>query len=322
MKFAAAVFLFCLGLIPAMGQGALGKLPRVSVNGQVYVPLQEWGRANNFELRWLGKEDLQLGGQSNKVHFTVNSQKAEINGVGISLSLPVAARNGAGYIALLDLQTAVHPILFPRKGTGSVRVVCLDPGHGGKDPGNLDGKNQEKKYTLLLAQEVASMLKEAGIRTIFTRSSDRFIELPSRPEVANRNRADLFLSLHFNSAPVKSVSGIEVYCLTPAGASSTNARGEGASARNFPGNAQNEKNVLLAYELQRSLLRRLSAEDRGVHRARFSVLRDARMPAVLVEGGFMTHAAEGRKLATASYRQEMARAIVLGVEGYRRIVEQ
>src|SRR4029077_10148741 len=103
--------------------------------------------------------------------------------------------------------------------------------------------------------------------------SDKKIELPMRPELAKRRGADLFVSLHFNAFPEKSVQGAEVYCLTPAGAPSSNARGEGAGAGLFAGNRSNDKNMFLAYQLQKSLTKNLTVEDRGVHRARFWVLR-------------------------------------------------
>ena len=109
--------------------------------------------------------------------------------------------------------------------------------------------------------------------------------------------------------------------MTPPGAPSSNARGEGASAGWFPGNRYNEKNVYLAYLLQKSLTKGLGMEDRGVHRARFAVLREATMPAVLIEGGFMSHPVEGRNIADPAYRRQMARAIMDGIIAYKRQAE-
>src|SRR5258705_10751 len=102
-----------------------------------------------------------------------------------------------------------------------------------------------------------------------------------------------------NSAPssASTVRGAEGYCSAPPGAPSRNGYGEGASAGFFPGNRFNDRNVYLAYLLQKSLTKGPGAEDRGVHRARFVVLRDATMPAVLIEGGFLSHPVEGRNIA-------------------------
>ena len=186
----------------------------------------------------------------------------------------------------------------------------------------MDSK-QEKTYTLLLAQEIRQQLARAGLKATLTRNTDTFIELPDRPDTANRQKADLFVSLHFNSTETgrNEVHGAETYCLTPAGASSTNARGEGAGAGSFVGNRFNEKNMFLAYQVQKALTRSLGVEDRGVRRARFAVLRDAAMPAVLIEAGFLSHPTEGRKIFTPAYRQQMARAIVDGLLAYKRTVE-
>jgi len=186
------------------------------------------------------------------------------------------------------------------------------------------GPNQEKKYALLLAQEVRQCLTRAGFRVSLTRTSDKFLDLPDRPDVARERRADLFVSLHFNSTETSrsSVHGAQVFCLTPAGASSTNARGEGGGAGWFAGNRNNDRNLFLAYEVQKSLTRSLGVEDHGVRRARFVVLRDAVMPAILIEAGFMSHPDEGRKIFTAAYRHQLAQAITDGILAYRRGVER
>ena len=166
-------------------------------------------------------------------------------------------------------------------------------------------------------------LVRAGLKVTLTRSTDAFVELPERPDLARRQKADLLVSLHFNSTDTgrNEVHGAEVYCLTPAGASSTNARGEGGGAGWFAGNRYNEKNLLLAYQVQKSLTRSLAVPDRGVRRARFAVLRDAVMPAILIEAGFMSHPDEGRKIFTPAYRKEVARAIVDGLLAYKKMAE-
>ena len=284
-------------------------------------------KANNFEGRWLKpNETLQLTKNSSKLVLTLDSREAQINGVQVWLLLPTAARNGACCLAQLDVERTLQPLLSPTRAQASARIrtICLDPGHGGKDPGNQVGSNQEKQYTLLLAREVRAQLAQAGLKATFTRSTDTFIELPTRADLAKRQSADLFVSLHLNAAETgrDSVQGAEVYCLTPAGANSTNARGEGAGAGAFPGNRHNDQNLCLAYQVQKSLTRNLGVADRGVRRARFAVLRDAVMPAVLIEAGFMSHPTEGRKIFTAAYRQKMARAIVEGLLAYKRLVEK
>jgi N-acetylmuramoyl-L-alanine amidase len=164
-------------------------------------------------------------------------------------------------------------------------------------------------------------LTRAGFKVSLTRNTDTYIELPQRPELAKRRNADLFLSLHFNAFPQNTVRGTEVYCLTPSGAPSSNAQGETAGSGWSIGNRNNPKNISLAYQVQKSLTRNLSVEDRGLRRARFWVLRDAAMPAILIEAGFMTHPSEGRKIFDPAYRRQIARAIVEGVLAYKKISE-
>lgn len=300
-------------------------MERVEFLGRDYVRLADWARANNFESRIMtGEKILQLTNRSHKLTFEVDSRVAEIDGVKAVLSFPVAARFGVGYIATLDLQSTIQPLLTPRKISGTkIKTICLDPGHGGRDTGNIHGGAQEKKYTLLLAQELRGQLARAGFKVVLTRTVDSSVDLPARAAIANQRGADLLISLHLNATATSKneVKGIETYCFTPAGASSSNAGGRGSEARPSRGNRNDEKNVLLAHQLQRSLAKNLSAEDRGVKRARFQVLRDAEMPAVLIEAGFLSHPGEGRKLLDPAYRKQIANAIVVGVKNYKLSVE-
>jgi N-acetylmuramoyl-L-alanine amidase len=330
MKLANVPCLIAM-LFIAFGRHTIEAAPRrppvQRASGPAYVRLTDWARSRDFELRWLKKDEtLQLTRQSARLLFTVDSNEADVNGVGIRLLFPVAIREGVPSLSQLDAQMTLDPILSaprPRRGT-SVTRICLDPGHGGIDPGNRVGSHQEKTYTLLLAQELAAQLTRAGYKVTLTRDTDRFIELSERPAIAKRRSADLFISLHFNSAPssANTVRGAEVYCMTPVGAPSTNTRGEGGSAGWYPGNRSNDKNVNLAYQLQKSVTKSLGAEDRGLHRARFAVLRDATMPAVLIEAGFMSNPSEGRKIFDGGYRKQIAKAIVDGIGAYRKGVEQ
>lgn len=323
----------CLWLAVALGSARAAQSSARApgpgkVAGQAYVRLADWAKAQGLEVRWrTPDETLELRGAAARLELTVDSRQTQINGVQVWLLFPVVTENGAVWLAQLDVDLTLRPLLTPPRvqpGT-RVRTICLDPGHGGKDPGNQTGSHQEKRYTLLLAQEVRKQLARAGMKVFLTRTSDTFIELPDRPGAAKRRKADLFLSLHFNgvgSERASVVQGAEVYCLTPAGIASTNARGEGAGSGSFTGNRNNSLNLFLAYHMQKALTGNLAVEDRGVRRARFAVLRDAAMPAALVEAGFMSHPVEGRKILTAVYRQQVAKAIVAGLLAYQRAVER
>jgi N-acetylmuramoyl-L-alanine amidase len=297
----------------------------IRVSGREYVSLTDWAEGRDMRIRWLKRDEtFELSNSTWRISLGVDSRRAELNGVAVWLLFPVVSRNASLWISQEDTFFTLRPILSPpaAKTAKPIRTICLDPGHGGEDPGLMLGSNHEKTYTLLLAQELRQQLTKAGFKVTLTRSTDSSLDLPTRPELARRRNADLFLSLHFNavaeSAARRTVRGVEVYCLTPSGAPSTNSRGESRPRSSSPGHRNNEKNLLLAYQIQRSLTRSLDAEDRGVHRGNLAVLRDAIMPAVLVEAGFLSHPAEGKKILTAAYRRDIAKAVVAGVQAYQQ----
>ena len=302
-------------------------------NGQYYVPLEEFARANGFSLMSLKRGDeAVLTNRNVRLVFDVNSAQAEIAGVNVRLSFPIAADHGELLISKLDIDAALDPLIYPQKPrTRKITTICLDPGHGGRDSGNHVGGrlwgHSEKTYTLALALELQQQLEQAGFHVILTRCRDVYVELPERPAIANHDGADLFISLHFNASPVDQgdISGPETYCITPVGAPSSNAHGEGGEFGTPAGgfgatmaNRDENKSLLLAYKMERSLVVNLHANDRGVRRARFAVLRDAAMPAILIEGGYMTNPVEGKKIYSAAYRSQLAAAIVKGVLSYQK----
>jgi N-acetylmuramoyl-L-alanine amidase len=298
------------------------------VNGQSYVPLADWARGNGFYgfTRNRGLE-IVLTNRTARLVFDVDSAQAQINGVNVRLSFPIANAKGVPLIAQLDLDKTVRPLLFPSRyiEPKKITTICLDPGHGGKDSGNRVGfgffGHSEKTYTLLLAFELRDQLKKLGFNVVLTRTKDEYVELPDRPALANKRGADLFVSLHFNAAQTgkDEVAGPETYCITPVGASSSNAQGEGGDSSATTANRFENKSLLLAYQMEKSLVQNLNANDRGVRRARFAVLRDAAMPAILIEGGYMTNPAEGKKIYDSTYRKQMAAAIVKGILNYQKI---
>jgi N-acetylmuramoyl-L-alanine amidase len=312
----SAVFLLLLVVGPAWAAPApSGQLGRLSINGQEYVRLPDWARLNGFQAAWLSRQELRLAGGGTRLTFTANTQKANINGVNVWMTAPVALQNGALCLAWVDLQATVQPLLWPAHRSPRPALICLDPGHGGKDTG-FKGRQTEKDCTLSLARELAAQLRRAGYKVFLTRSWDTYVNLEERIETARRRGADLFISLHFNATSGSEVRGSEVYCLTPPHTASTNARGAGGHAGTLPGNLHNESNLQLAWQIQRALVNRMALEDRGVRRARWAVLWPARMPAVLVEGGFLSNPTEARNIGNSAWRSQFASAVVEGVRAY------
>jgi N-acetylmuramoyl-L-alanine amidase len=295
------------------------------INGHQYVSLAHWADAFGYHLVHDGRQNAVLYTKgASQVDFEKDSQTAEINGVNVLLSFPVAVDKGEFLIAQMDLDKTVEPLVFPwREDDHKIRTIVIDPGHGGKDPGNRFGWHSEKTYTLLLAIDLSRALEAAGFKTILTRTKDAYVDLDERPDIANRKHADLFVSLHFNATASSrsSVSGAETYCITPVGASSSNAQGRGAGYGRTTANSAETESLLLAYEVQKALVKNLGADDRSVRRARFAVLRDAKMPAILVESGYMTHPVEGTKIFTVEYRKQIAAAITKGILDFQRLTQ-
>ena len=296
------------------------------INGHSYTALSGWSAANGFRLQ------ARAGGLVSytnrlalRLVFEKDSRTAQINGVNVAMSFPAAYDKGEMFVSQLDLTKTVEPLAFAPNWRKKISTIVLDPGHGGKDTGNRVGSRffgySEKTYTLALAKELRDQLKKAGFNVLLTRTNDTFVELTGRPDLANRRNADLFVSLHFNATESgkAEVSGSETYCITPVGAASSNAEGVGANYGATPANAVEKKSLLLAYAVQKSLVKNLAAEDRSVRRARFAVLRDCKMPAILVESGYMTHPVEGKKIFDAGYRKQIAAAVVKGVLNYQKL---
>jgi N-acetylmuramoyl-L-alanine amidase len=294
------------------------------INGQNYVSLAGWARANGLNCSRLKRGgEIIATNRMTRLVFDVDSRNAEINGTQVALSFPIANQKGVALIAQLDLNTAVGPLLFPSRfvEAKTIKTICLDPGHGGKDTGNRTFWHSEKTLTLALAFELRDQLKKAGFNVILTRTTDKYVELTDRPALANKRNADLFVSLHFNAIETgrNEVSGPETYCITPVGASSSNAQGEGRDYGPTTANRYESKSLLFACQIEKSLVQNLGVNDRGVRRARFAVLRDAAMPAILIECGYMTHPVEGEKILDAAYRRQMAQAIVKGILDYQKL---
>jgi len=218
--------------------------------------------------------------------------------------------------------------------------VVLDPGHGGRDSGALGrGGLKEKDVALSVTLRLKRLLEKRGVRVVMTRGSDRFITLLERSRIANRSKADLFLSIHCNASTSRSVSGLESFALSwgisdsyragkaaarhkpsdliPGAADRVSAGAERAVLRAHMGE-QRRQSQALARAVQAEMVRRLGEPARGVKFRNFSVLRETYVPAALAEVGFISHPATERKMRTSYYRQSIAEALAEGVARYAR----
>lgn len=296
----------------------------VKIDGVDYVDLAEFGRRFDLKAAWIKtQERLVLKSETQRLEFEADTRESAINGLRVMLGEPVKLHKKALKLSRIDAEKFIGPMLRPGVGAPAapaLKLIALDAGHGGEDPGTANArlKVNEKTFALDVAQRLKKLLEAKGYAVLMTRTTDKFIELPDRPEIARRAGADLFLSLHFNAAPPQ-VTGVEVFSLTPQYQFSSNdpARKERDEARLAnPGNANDHWNAVAGAAMHRALLRELKASDRGHKRQRWRVLRDATCPAVLIESGYLSNDAEARKIATPAYRQQIAEGIAAGVDAY------
>jgi N-acetylmuramoyl-L-alanine amidase len=301
----------------------------VSVDGKAYVNIADFVRYYGFDTTWKQNGlDVTLRSKYKRFQLRINSRECFVNRVRIWLNdSPLENRNSI-LISEIDVQKTLDPVLrawsVPRR---KVRTVMIDPGHGGEDKGAQGRRSIEKILTLDLAARVEKLLRQAGFRTLMTRRDDSYVSPEERPEMLNSSEADVFLSLHCNSAkPNAEPNGVETYCLTPSGQSSTGTLRRRWRLTHFDeeaGNQFDEHNALLAYLVQYKILAGVTGvEDRGIKRARFVVLKDAERPAILVESGFLSHPSEEKRLLDARYRDKLAVAIVEGIRAYATLMNR
>ncbi len=216
-----------------------------------------------------------------------------------------------------------------------VRRVIIDAGHGGHDTGAIGAKGtREKDVSLSIAKKLAARLEEAGLEVLLTRDDDTYVKLEDRTRFANRQKGDLFISVHCNAAPSRTMRGIETYTLNTssnrysirlaARENSTTERGVGDLQyilADLATKANTGESAHLAERVQRSLVRNLSGEykgvkDLGTKEALFFVLLGAKMPAILVETSFLSHPEEEERLASDEYQQSVADSISEAVGGF------
>jgi N-acetylmuramoyl-L-alanine amidase len=289
-----------------------------------YRDLATWGADRQLKAVSRG-EEIHLTNRWMKFQFRNDSSRLLFNDVEFRLSDKVVFQQGRFRVSQRDIDTLLSPLIAPPKRGGKpIRLIAINAGHGGKDPGNMEGARKEKVYTLALAKELSRKLKAAGFSVAMLRNDDDYIPLEDRAAEANRLKADLYVSLHFNGyegAGAASVNGLETYCLTPSGAASSNDAGRHGAGWQA-GNANDRENITLAHLVHRAVLDQTPLIDRGVRRARFKELTLLRMPGVLIEAGYMTHPADSRQIYAAKSREALASAIVDGIVRHKRLIER
>lgn len=292
------------------------------------------------------------GGRIGRLLWTESGQEAQLR---LTLSSPSTARifvlAADGELParlVVDLTAATAsgrstatpspaPVVPHPPSTGR-RVIVIDPGHGGEDPGAVGGDLKEKDVAFDVARRMASFLSaDPRLKVILTREDDTRVPLRRRFRIAEEAGADLFVSIHLNASPNRTASGAEVYFLSIGAATDEGAKEaarlenevdpdyvveEDANLGNLPFSLSlRQSDTLrrsssLAEVVLNLLADRALAEARGVRQAGFAVLKSFQIPSILVEIGFISSEKDRERLADAAYRQRLAEALGDGVQRY------
>ncbi len=300
-----------------------------------YVSVDDLAKHYGLKTAWarLGLERTLSDAHNARFTFETKRRDCYFDGVRVFLGAPVEFHHGELWVSKLDVIKTIDPLFRPEDHLALLppappRLIVIDAGHGGADPGkqNLKLKLNEKDLTLDVVLRLKKMLEQQGYAVQLTRSGDTKLaadqrtDLERRANTANVAGADLFLSVHFNAVEARDaarVSGTETYVMTPQyQLSSTDNNGDSLTKTAFPGNKQDAANVVLGYNLHRSLLAGLKTSDRGFKRGRLRVLCFPSCPAALLEAAYLSNGAEAARLGTPAFREQIAEAIANGVQAY------
>ncbi len=320
-----------------------------SINNTVYYPLSTICEHLKISCDYdpIGREVTLRKADATEIKLLLDSSIVLVNGYPVDLQDDVLMHNGIVVVPekfkerVLDkfycFIPAGAPSAYP--GVFQVKRIVIDAGHGGKDPGAVARSGlREKDVNLDIAMRLGRLLEAQGIEVVRTRSSDKFISLEERSKIANSSNADLFVSIHTNSARSSRLNGFEVFYVTEN--VDDNERAVSAARnyslkldeRYFSGESLNLKatlwdmiytrnradSVSLAQSICQSVNRSLGLKILGVKGAPFYVLKDTRIPAVLVEVGFISNSNEGKYLRNPFYRQQIAETIAEGILNYSK----
>ena len=214
------------------------------------------------------------------------------------------------------------------------QTVIIDAGHGGRDPGAISRGRREKHITLSIARKLRNKLRAKGYKVLMTRKSDRYISLTQRTDFANRNKGAIFISIHANARPKRKsrhrvYKGIEVFYLSLRNVKRIKHRKSFHRGRRvysrysynqMTSRSKIKKSCKLSIDLKRELFKSLRKKyrviDKGIKRSDFWVLLGTKMPAILIETGYLTNRQEGKRLVNNHYQNLLVKGIAEGVDDY------
>ncbi len=321
-------------------------LPVYNINGVTYVPLITLCEQRGVNLAYdTFTKTVTLTRGACKVNLMAGESIAIIDGAPQHLKHRVDFYNGTIVVPkeftvqIMDT-VFLNKTVMPERPVSYVRdikTIVIDAGHGGYDPGAI-GKTglREKNINLDIANRLAKILRDKGLKIIMTRTSDYFVSLERRVEISNSAKADLFISIHTNANTIRDMNGFEVYHVSSEISDLRRAKLSADNAMldlektSYDQLTSNLKTILwdmiyassraesvdLAQSICRAVNNGLCVKVIGVKSAGFQVLKGAHMPAVLVEIGFLSNEKEEHKLKNTYYRQQITDAISEGIKNY------
>src|ERR1044071_169897 len=323
-RWFAVAFLASVLAISQRAASAADEWKIIKVNGSDYLTVENISQFYGLPAGIAAsgeKEEFETA--KNPLEFVGGTRQTMINGARSWLCFPVIEQDGKFLVSRTDVAKTIEPLVRPHRvpDVGRVQTVVLDPGHGGHDKGQVSRYGSEKDFALDVARKLRPILQAKGFRVIMTREGDYFVPLEVRAKIANSARNSIFVSIHFNATnDDPNATGFEIFSFTPRGALSTSDGNVNANSFNMqPGSSVDAQSMALSACIYHSLLGQLPEYDRGIKRARFAVLRLTKVPAVLIEGGFLTERGESKLISNKDWRAKFAGAIGVGIESYQAL---
>ncbi len=295
----------------------------VKIGGRRYVPISDVADFYRLNTTVATGKSFLLTSPVRTFQGKSGAQEVLINGVKYILCFPLVNRGDSVLVSAMDVTKIIEPVMRPGKikDAALVKTIVLDAGHGGHDSGAVGPLGREKTYTLDVAMRARELLVRAGFEVKMTRARDTFIPLQERAAFGNRNPNALFVSIHFNKSNTPGGTGVETYALAPRGVPSMDEENlRYSDFKQNPGNARDSENIALAAAMHSALVNNLRITDRGIKRARFVVIKNIKIPGVLIEGGFLDSSRDSRLIASADYRQKIAQSILQAATAFTRSV--
>ncbi len=323
-----------------------------------YLPLVKICGHYNLKYTWDPfLKTAAIEKDNHSIALRAGSDRILVDGNEARLTRPVMLNSGDVYVPVTFVRNNLKAIVTvepvesfeePRRaeisGKAAIKTIVIDAGHGGKDVGAIGRKIRlrEKKMTLAISKNLKKILEGQGFRVIMTRGDDTFVPLSRRVQIANKNNADLFVSIHINASRTKTLTGFECYFLSntaddvgravtasesapPKVESGTVLRRTKALDRTLWDMVLSENRAQsadLARQICTSVDEILPIKNRGVRAARFYVLKLTRMPAVLVEMGYISNRYEEMKLKDTTFVEKLTNAVADGILAYKREYER